>query len=108
MPSILSDSLLQFLEKIYIVNENLHVFWKCYKLANLKPTMRALGGSCNLNRITVFQPSGSRHAVILVLIPGRGPGSLVIFPPQSLIASAVLYTSSVPIAICWDMYKLVN
>jgi len=39
---------------------------------------------------TVFQPSGSVHAVILVLMPGNGPGSRVIFPPFTLIASAVL------------------
>lgn len=31
---------------------------------------------------------------------GIGPGSRVIFPPASLIASPVLYTSSVAIAIC--------
>lgn len=49
--------------------------------------------------LTDFQPSGSKHAVIFVLIPGKGPGSLVIFPPKSFTASAVLYTSSVPIAI---------
>lgn len=39
---------------------------------------------------TAFQPSGSKHAVIFVLIPGNGPGSLVTLPPHSLIASAVL------------------
>lgn len=39
---------------------------------------------------TVFQPSGSKHAVILVLITGKGPGSRVTCPPHSLIASAAL------------------
>jgi hypothetical protein len=50
--------------------------------------------------LTDFQPSGSRHAKIFVLIPGSGPGSRVIFPPAALTASAVLYTSSVPMATC--------
>jgi len=49
---------------------------------------------------TVFQPSGSSHDVIFVFLSGIGPGSRVIFPPASLIASAVWYTSSVAIAIC--------
>lgn len=39
---------------------------------------------------TNFQPSGSRQATILVLIPGKGPGSRIIFLPHNLIASAVL------------------
>lgn len=39
---------------------------------------------------TVFQPSRSKQAVIFVLIPGKEPGSRIIVPPQSLIASAVL------------------
>jgi len=63
----------------------------------------SLGDTLNNKRLirhTDFQPSGSKHAVILVLIPGNGPGSRVIFPPASLMASAVLYTSSVPTAIC--------
>lgn len=38
--------------------------------------------------------------MIFVFISGIGPGSRVIFPPASLIASAVWYTSSVAIAIC--------
>lgn len=57
---------------------------------------------------TDFQPSGSKQAVILVLIPGNGPGSRVTFPPTSLIASAVLYTSSVPTAICHDFRGKIN
>ena len=57
---------------------------------------------------TIFQPSGSKHAVIFVLMPGTGPGSRVIFPPASLIASAVLYTSSVPIAICKKQKRGIN
>ena len=51
---------------------------------------------------TDFQPSGSVQAVILVLMPGNGPGSRVICPPFCLTTSAVLYTSSVPIAIWKD------
>ena len=39
---------------------------------------------------TVFQPSGSKQAVILVLMTGKGPGSRVIVPPCSFMASAVL------------------
>ena len=39
---------------------------------------------------TNFQPSGSKQTTILVLIPGKGPGSRIIFPPHDLIASAVL------------------
>ena len=57
-----------------------------------------------LRTLTVFQPSGSRKEVILVLIPGIGPGCRVILPPSSCVAklttSPLLYTSSVPIAIC--------
>lgn len=44
----------------------------------------------NRNSHTHFQPSGSKQANILVLIPGKGPGSRIIFPPDSLIASADL------------------
>jgi hypothetical protein len=47
---------------------------------------------------TYFQPSGSTQAVILVPMPGTGPGSLVIVPPAALICSAVLYTSLVLMA----------
>jgi len=43
-----------------------------------------------LSTNTVFHPSGSVHAVILVLMPGNGPGSRVICPPFSRITSAVL------------------
>lgn len=43
-----------------------------------------------IRAFTNFQPSGSKQAVILVLIPGKGPGSSIIFPPNSLIASALL------------------
>lgn len=39
---------------------------------------------------TDFQPSGSRMDVILVLIPGKGPGSRTTFPPNSFTTSAVL------------------
>lgn len=39
---------------------------------------------------TVFHPSGSKQEVILVLMPGNGPGSRVTLPPQSFITSAVL------------------
>jgi len=56
-------------------------------------------------RLTVFHPSGSKNEVIFVLRPGIGPGCRVIFPPTSCITwlttSALLYTSSVPIAICY-------
>lgn len=37
----------------------------------------------SLSTITVFQPSGSKKATILVLIPGTGPACRVIFPPSS-------------------------
>jgi len=51
---------------------------------------------------TTFQPSGSTKEAIFVLIPGSGPGCRKIFPPSSLVArstaSALLYTSLVPIA----------
>ena len=66
-----------------------------------------LGQQCFQRELTVFQPSGSRKAVILVLSPGIGPGCRVIFPPTSwmtwLTTSALLYTSSVPIAT-WNGY----
>lgn len=39
---------------------------------------------------TDFQPSGSRMDVILVLIPGNGPGSRTTCPPNSFTTSAVL------------------
>lgn len=56
----------------------------------------------NLKELTVFQPSGSRNEVILVLSPGIGPGCRVTFPPSSwvtrLTTSPLLYTSSVLIA----------
>jgi len=55
--------------------------------------------------LTVFHPSGSKNEVTFVLRPGIGPGCRVIFPPTSCITwlttSALLYTSSVPIAICY-------
>uniref|UniRef100_A0A0D9VEU2 non-specific serine/threonine protein kinase n=1 Tax=Leersia perrieri TaxID=77586 RepID=A0A0D9VEU2_9ORYZ len=50
-------------------------------------------------------PSGSTIDVILVLIPGNGPGSRTTCPPDSFTTSAVLYTSSVPIAICVNMVR---
>ena len=52
--------------------------------------------------LTIFHPSGSKKEVVFVLRPGIGPGSQVIVPPSScmtwLTTSALLYTSSVPIA----------
>ena len=54
-------------------------------------------------KLTISQTSGSKKEATLVLVPGNGPGGLVIFPPSSLeikfTSWALLYKSSVPIAI---------
>jgi hypothetical protein len=61
-----------------------------HKLIKYPKFQRKKNNSLYRQPHTDFQPSGSRQAVILVLIPGRGPGSRVSFPPKAFTASAVL------------------
>jgi hypothetical protein len=77
---------LQFLGKVDIVNKHLH---RENGLID-RFFMRETGNVRPKPASTDFHPSGSRMDVILVLIPGKGPGSRTTCPPNSFATSAVL------------------